>query len=864
MEIMIKTHKKERGEIATVLTILSFALMLAGIAVGSITTQKQTRLLTKAATDQCAVQDIIDKKYLGKATEEGINGCICDETNRQKVVMHKSCDCAATGACPYVYPEKDTENYCSGKITCKFENSAVTPLPTKASCATGEWSCKGQCADKETQELFNNTWCSGEKRWLYEAAGANAECQGETSIPKSDPACTGGTSSSPATNPARGPSPGNLFHLTSDIYAEKTTDGIKFNVHVLFNFDGCDGDIQLFRDGTRVAGYNAWKGPGGFDYDQQWAGSFTLKKGESISPGYKGTVDRCPKSKVMLEDNISCKLAVDYSGNPGVFGAGCNFKDQANFPAYNPASPTLGAPSGVGGKYRCQDLTDSPNKDCSDTMAGPCEYGTWKYKCTNTACPSDKSVGVGIPFWCDGDKWFDTNKLGECTNACTAPGATAPSPSSECSGKADGFVISGCTQQECETVNKKWINAEKICQGGVAYTKPGKLSADACNPQTEKFRACPAGAAGAVGASGTTGPTTGTGVTKQVKVKYKVQGLCNLNLPLLNCPDDYDNPPSKAEMFVEKIGSGTVKTVVLNYEAFNMEPGWGSRQFFVEYPFELNTPYNATLRFHYKSNGVMCYNDKEEKNISFTPANSEYWWVTMNIDRSQCGTALVTPAAGQNAPATNPAAAVSGGTGVSVCKDANKSDQPCPAGPYQQNDCAGTGPCWVTRTCGAKNNDSCTYTCKDKDQKNVVPCWPGQNTQQNPAQQQPAGGSNQPTCSSLGGRCFAGTDRPFNPLCLKELLPPPAKGCGDGNGYIGPIAIGCYQCPNFKISTSSTNQAFQTAVDLYSQQKVTAKDISEFVSKLPNNSDLPAPHIKYCDPTKGECNLPEGPQPGSI
>ncbi|MBI4991311.1 hypothetical protein HZB96_04430, partial [Candidatus Gottesmanbacteria bacterium] len=352
---------------------------------------------------------------------------------------------------------------CNGKVSQPQPDcSNTTPTPVASgTCPTFQWNCtfdgNTYCTDDAAKTLFLNTWCDGKDRWLWEKAGNTDKCGGKPDIVLNSPNCkrnpsantspTPGSSPSPIPtpqpNPTKASNPGG-FHLTSDIYAEKATDGIKFNVHILFNSDGCDGDVALFRDGGRVAGYNGWKGPGAFDYNEQWAGSFVVKKGESISPGYEGTVDRCPKSTTTLRDNLSCTLAVDGSGNPAVTGAGCTFKNQSDFPSYNPASPTLGAPSGPDGKYKCQDLTNATNKDCSDMMAGPCEYGTYKYKCMSTACPSDKSVGVGIPFWCDGDKWYDVNKLGECSGACTPAGSPTPTPSSECTGKVDGFVISSC------------------------------------------------------------------------------------------------------------------------------------------------------------------------------------------------------------------------------------------------------------------------------------------------------------------------------------------------------------------------------------------------------------------------------------
>lgn len=64
------------------------------------------------------------------------------------------------------------------------------------SCASG-WSCNGHCADQNTVNMFNGTWCDGKARWLYEAG-----CGGSASKLKSE-GC--GNSSTPATTPANQP-----------------------------------------------------------------------------------------------------------------------------------------------------------------------------------------------------------------------------------------------------------------------------------------------------------------------------------------------------------------------------------------------------------------------------------------------------------------------------------------------------------------------------------------------------------------------------------------------------------------------------------------------------------------------------------
>lgn len=176
------------------------------------------------------------------------------------------------------------------------------------------------------------------------------ECNLTCSVASASPGAN--TSTTNTTSPAGSNS--GLFHLTEEAYTEKIGTSVKFNVHVKFNSDGCDGDIMLYRDGGHVAGPNGWNikmGP--FDYDQQFAGSFIVDKGKSTAPLYRGTVDRCPKSPGQLEDTVQCTLSVDNNGNPNVSGCTTkNLQNTSTVTTTNPATLTGGAPTN-----RCPDGT---------------------------------------------------------------------------------------------------------------------------------------------------------------------------------------------------------------------------------------------------------------------------------------------------------------------------------------------------------------------------------------------------------------------------------------------------------------------------------------------------------------------------
>jgi len=110
------------------------------------------------------------------------------------------------------------------------------------------------------------------------------------------------------------------FHLTQELYGSNASDGLNFNVHVIFNFDGCDGDIMLYEGGKHIAGPNGWKGPGNFTYNETWTASpkFIPNDGQPHTISYRGSVNRCPRSPDTLWDEISCVITFDASGYPQV------------------------------------------------------------------------------------------------------------------------------------------------------------------------------------------------------------------------------------------------------------------------------------------------------------------------------------------------------------------------------------------------------------------------------------------------------------------------------------------------------------------------------------------------------------------
>lgn len=228
-----------------------------------------------------------------------------------------------------------------------FKRSDASPVCDTNSIQAGSqndaWLVgNGPCVD-------NNACGSGKWCYYFDNQYRKSRCLTR------DPSCDNGScleseerSSTPPPQPTTAPPSSEGFHLTSEVYGEKIVGGVKFNIHVKFNSDGCDGDINLFRDGVHIAGPNGWNRQfGPFDYDEKWAGSFTVPKGQSISVNYRGTVYNCPTSSTTLEDTLQCTLSVDSTGNPAISGPDCfpkNFTNPAPQPTATPTTPPLTHP----------------------------------------------------------------------------------------------------------------------------------------------------------------------------------------------------------------------------------------------------------------------------------------------------------------------------------------------------------------------------------------------------------------------------------------------------------------------------------------------------------------------------------------
>lgn len=240
-------------------------------------------------------------------------------------------------------------------ISSSFLKNKQT-LKTKAaeSCDDLNWFCAGECADPQVRTIFSNNAGNWKNKKAKNCKINTSQCNTATSCDSA------GTEGLP--NPTKAPNAGG-FHLGGDVYANKTGQGISFDIHVKFNFDGCDGDIKLFRGGQggQLLGVNGWNKDGGpFVYSPRWTGPpIVVAPGGHGSVTYTGTVDNCPNSTKTLVDSLTCNYDVSSTGAVSVSGAGCDFKNQKDFasvvpPPANPINPATSTTQDCSAGNQCR------------------------------------------------------------------------------------------------------------------------------------------------------------------------------------------------------------------------------------------------------------------------------------------------------------------------------------------------------------------------------------------------------------------------------------------------------------------------------------------------------------------------------
>jgi hypothetical protein len=125
----------------------------------------------------------------------------CADSGIQQMFNGTWCD----GHARWLWEAAGNTNRCGGNPSklrsegCGGAPPSPTPPPT--GCKSGEWKCGESCADSGIQQLFNNTWCDGHARWLWEAAGNTNRCGGNPSKLRSE-GCDGAPTPTPTPTPA--------------------------------------------------------------------------------------------------------------------------------------------------------------------------------------------------------------------------------------------------------------------------------------------------------------------------------------------------------------------------------------------------------------------------------------------------------------------------------------------------------------------------------------------------------------------------------------------------------------------------------------------------------------------------------------
>jgi hypothetical protein len=191
---------KNRGEVAALLTIVFFGLMALGIGVGTKLAQTPTNLNSYACITQCAICTPVGACNPAGTAESCQVVTFCNGNGKWCWQPDNSGKCGSSQPAPTTPPA----------------NNPPPPQPPAANCPSGEWECDlpGQdpdhfCTDSQnTRDSFNNYWCEGKKRWLYEAAGNSETCGGIASterpanIPYPSPCIQ-----APPVNPVKSPTP---------------------------------------------------------------------------------------------------------------------------------------------------------------------------------------------------------------------------------------------------------------------------------------------------------------------------------------------------------------------------------------------------------------------------------------------------------------------------------------------------------------------------------------------------------------------------------------------------------------------------------------------------------------------------------
>lgn len=165
---------------------------------------------------------------------------------------------------------------------------------------------------------------------------------------------------------------------------------------VYFVSSTCDGDVDLFLNGSHVAGTNSWNlGTGPFYWAPQWNGSpFRITPGVPLTITYSGTATKCEP----LRASTTCTFTVDQAGN---FNSTCGGAQIAQpvcgqgdlYPVDKCNSP---ADPGIGGDELCCEPV-SGELTVTEIVPNPPAHSTESARTVQTKVQRDIEVRVQLP-----------------------------------------------------------------------------------------------------------------------------------------------------------------------------------------------------------------------------------------------------------------------------------------------------------------------------------------------------------------------------------------------------------------------------------------------------------------------------------
>lgn len=215
-----------RGEIATILTLISVVVMVAGIAAGT-----QLAKSPQTTKSNAAYPDWIWDTDCPAGGNQA--SCICGRIPQSTGFCSPACTTLGNKKCianKWADPNDSNAWGCWGDaaLDCKPGLASPTPTgptptgptPTAGSgggpppgCTAGEWKCNNNVPDMDTRNSFCGTWCDGRGRWLYEASqvyfnGDGTQCGGNPSKLRSEGCPTTPTPTTAAGGGGGTPGPG--------------------------------------------------------------------------------------------------------------------------------------------------------------------------------------------------------------------------------------------------------------------------------------------------------------------------------------------------------------------------------------------------------------------------------------------------------------------------------------------------------------------------------------------------------------------------------------------------------------------------------------------------------------------------------